>query len=65
MLPLSASYYRRKPTTGRISVFARLPQRSLRFGSQTLCGVHVGSDTFWQKALETFLTDQLVEAPTA
>jgi hypothetical protein len=39
-------------------------QHSLCFGIQTFRGIHVGADTFWQKALNILFTDQLVEALT-
>ena len=55
----------REFTTGRISIFASLPQRSLGFGSQTFRGIHVGADTSsWQKAIHVLLADKLVEALT-
>ena len=47
MLPLGASYYCRELTTGRISIFASLPQRSS----------HEGADFFWQKAINILLPD--------
>ena len=64
MLPLGTSYCRNMSTTCRIGVFARLSQHGLRFGRQTLCGIHLGADTFWQKALDILFANQLVKALT-
>ena len=64
MLLLGTSYCRNMSTTCCIGAFVRHPQRGLRFGRQTLCGVHVGADTLWQKALNILLAYQLVKALT-
>ena len=64
MLPLGTASYCRHMSICRIGVFARIPQRDLRFGCQTLCGIHVGAYTFWQKALNILLAYQLVKALT-
>jgi hypothetical protein len=45
--PLYSRYWRRGRTTSRVSVFARLSQRSLGFGSHTFRGIHVGADASW------------------
>ena len=62
MLPLGASHWCREFTTGRISIFACLSQRSLCFESQIFCGIHVGTDTSRQKAINVLLAYELIKA---